>query len=74
MALAKSAQLLSDPSNSTVLRAVGIVEVQDRACMKTSVPPRLPGCSGFPSILVGRPMWLSTSKPVATPACGIEVA
>ncbi len=29
------------------------------------VAPRLAGCPGLPSILVGRPSWLSTRTPVA---------
>ena len=56
------------------LRAIRIVEAEHAACAKTSVAPRLPGCSGLPSILVGRPSWLSTSSPVATPPSGIAVA
>ena len=38
------------------------------ACVKMSVAPRLAGCSGLPSILVGCPMWLSTSTGCAMPA------
>ena len=38
------------------------------------VAPRLLGCFSFPSILVGRPMWLSTSTPVANPPSGMAVA
>ena len=44
------------------------------ACAKTSVAPRLAGWSGLPSTLVGRPSWLSTSRPTAVPARVIAVA
>ena len=40
------------------------------AWAKMSVEPRLAGWSGLPSILVGRPEWLSTSRPVASPPRG----
>ena len=36
--------------------------------------PRLAGCEGLPSILIGRPMWLSTSTPVPKPSNGTAVA
>ncbi len=38
------------------------------ACAKTSVPPRLAGCNALPSILVGRPRWLSTSSGIRVSA------
>ena len=72
MAAAKSLQVLTRPSYMTVWDRSGSYIFRIDACMKTSVPPRLPGCSGLPSILVGRPIWLSTSSPVAAPACGME--
>ena len=36
--------------------------------------PRLAGWSGLPSILVGRPIWLSTSTPSPNPSVAIAVA
>ena len=39
-----------------------------RPARTASVPPRLAGWSGLPSILVGRPSWLSTSSPVGVAA------
>ena len=37
------------------------------ACAYTSVPPKLAGCWSLPSILIGRYMWLFTSRGVAYP-------
>jgi hypothetical protein len=56
------------------LRAVRIVELQHRGLRKTSHAPSVAGCSGLPSILVGRPSWLSTSTPLATPFSVTAVA
>ena len=42
--------------------------VRTEAWANTSVEPRLAGCSGLPSTLVGRPIWLSTRMPFATPS------
>ena len=53
---------------STVCERSGSYSVRTLACMTASVAPRLAGCSGLPSIFVGRPRWLSTSTPVAMPA------
>ena len=36
--------------------------------------PSVAGCSGLPSILVGRPSWLSASTPLATPLSVVAVA
>src|SRR6185503_5999524 len=44
------------------------------ACANKSVAPRLDGWSGLPSTFVGRPSWLSTSKPMPAPFIGIAVA
>jgi len=57
------------PEGKEFLAGFWIVEVDtpERAyaiAAKASAAPRLPGWLGFPSTLVGRPMWLSTSKPV----------
>ena len=61
---------------STALRAVGVVEVEDRGLHRARSTRRaLAGCSSLPSILVGRPSWLSTTQAVAR-SCrsGIVVA
>ena len=33
------------------------------ACTRALDAPSVAGCSSFPSILVGRPSWLSTTRP-----------
>jgi hypothetical protein len=44
------------------------------ACAKASVAPWFTGCWGLPSIFVGRPWCVSTSRPMPAPANGIAVA
>ena len=56
------------------LRAVGIVELEHRGLGEGVARAQGAGCSGLPSILVGRPSWLSTSTPVATPFSVVAVA
>ena len=72
------------------LRAIGIVKIQDRRLSKDvsgtgttriairifcrKIQGRLLGCSGLPSILVGRPSLLRTSTGVAAPNNGAAVA
>ena len=56
------------------LRAVRVVKREDGGLGRASAAPRLAGCSGFPSIFVGRPMWLSASTGIATPLSTSAVA
>ena len=57
------------------LRAVGIVEAEDRGLHAARRSRRgSTDAAGLPSIFVGRFMWLSTSTPVATPPSGIALA
>ena len=67
------------------LRAIGIIQAQNGRLGKrvAGAKPRvaglpgglgLLGCSGLPSILVGRPSWLSTNSPKASSPRGMAVA
>src|SRR6185312_1590875 len=38
------------------------------------VAPSVSGCAGFPSTLVGCPVWLSTRRPLVYPSCAYPVA
>ena len=62
------------PTLVSVWERSGSYRPSTAACAKTSLAPRLPGCCGLPSIFVGRPSWLSTSSPAATPPSVIAVA
>ena len=44
------------------------------AWVQTSVAPKLDGWFGLPSIFVGRPSWLSTRTPTASPRTGMTDA
>ena len=52
----------------------GSYSVSTEPCVNRSVAPWLAGWSGLPSIFVGRPSWLSTNTPLATPPSDIAVA
>ena len=58
-------QVLMRPRWVTVCDRSGSYIERTDAWANRSVAPRLAGCSGLPSTLVGRPMWLSASSPVA---------
>ena len=65
----KPSQLRISPTLVDRLRAVGVVEREDRGLgERRRWRPGSPGWSGLPSTLVGRPMWLSTSTPAAEAA------
>lgn len=53
------------PSTRGICSREGSQRSRIEACASTSVAPRLARCSGLPSILVGRPLLDSTSKPCA---------
>ena len=55
------------PSETTLCERSGSYRPSSEACAKMSVPPSEAGCWSLPSILVGRPRWLSTSSGLAYP-------
>ena len=69
-----SSNVLTRPLCRTTRERSGSYRLRISACVKGPAAPRLAGWSGFPSILVGRPSWLSTRTPVANPPRVIAVA
>ena len=56
-------QLLGAPPWRTPVERRGSYSSRTIACPNGQVAPRLARCSGWPSILVGRPSWVSTRIP-----------
>jgi hypothetical protein len=70
----KSSQVALRPLRTIVVERSGSYRSSTEAWVNRSVPPRLATWSGLPSHFVGRPMWLSTKRPMAPLAQGMAVA